>query len=428
MKEKKNVTAKTTSLDAPNAGYYLARDRRPDVDLTAVGPGTPGGEYLRRFWHPIAYLSEMTDGLPLRVRVLAEDLVLFRDRAGGLGLVDARCGHRGASLEFGVISDRGLRCAYHGWLYGVDGRILEMPTGTPLTCASLYQAAYPTEVFHDLVFAYLGPPQERPPFPLYDIYTAPHITVVPAPARTSVVPCNWLQCMDNSSDPAHTAFLHAIVSGPQPGFSEQMGVLPVMDFQEVPAGVRYIATRRVGENIWVRVVDSILPSMCFVPPDNQTAGKAGISQRAFTCLWFTPVDDQTTKRLYLLFNDDRLPLTADQISRAFGQLDDRPYHDRQRQPGDYDALTSQGRVTIHDYEHLAPTDVGIIMLRNRIRTGIAAVEAGGTPAEARYGSGPITTYTQNTVVRAADVDAGADLRSIGRAVADGNHRDLLEPV
>ncbi len=423
------MNAKATSLEVPYAGYHLARDRRPDPDITSVGPGTSGGEYLRRFWHPIAYLGEISAGLPLKLRLLGEDLVLFRDHSGVLGLIEARCGHRGASLEFGVISDHGIRCAYHGWLYGADGTILEMPTGRPLECtARLYQGAYPTEVFHDLVFAYLGPPEERPPFPMYDIYTAPHITVVPAPARTSVLPCNWLQCMDNSSDPAHTAFLHAIVSGPQPGFSEQMGVLPTMDFQETPAGVRYIATRVVGDNIWVRVVDSILPSMCFVPPDNQTGGKAGISQRAFTCLWFTPIDDHTTKRLYLLFNDDRLPLKAEQISRAFGQLDDRTYDERQRKPGDYDALTSQGRVTIHDYEHLTPTDEGIIMLRNRIRAGIAAVENGGAPAETKRGSSPIRTYTQNTVVRAAGLPAGTDLRSVGRLVADSNYRDVMQPA
>ena len=103
----------------------------PDDEITRIGPGTPGGEYLRRFWMPIA-LNSMVGELPLRLRRMGEDLVLFRDRSGQLGLLHLLCAHRNASLEFGIVEQQGIRCCYHGWLFGTDGTILETP-GEPKT-------------------------------------------------------------------------------------------------------------------------------------------------------------------------------------------------------------------------------------------------------------------------------------------------------
>src|SRR5690606_27475866 len=124
------------------------------------------GEYLRRFWQPIALSSELKD-LPVRRRVMGEDLVVFRDLGGRVGVLELHCCHRNASLEFGKICDRGIRCAYHGWQYDVDGTLLDTP-GEPAHSQikhKLCQGAYPTHEFEGLVFVYMGPPDLRPEFP-----------------------------------------------------------------------------------------------------------------------------------------------------------------------------------------------------------------------------------------------------------------------
>jgi 5,5'-dehydrodivanillate O-demethylase len=137
--------------------------------LTRVGPGTPGGEMLRRYWHPIGFSAELK-GRPKRRRLLGEDLVLFRDENGKVGLLALHCSHRGTSLEFGHIEDGGLRCCYHGWLFDVEGRVLEMP-GEPADStfnARLHHPAYKVQELAGIVFAYLGP-EPAPLLPSYDV-------------------------------------------------------------------------------------------------------------------------------------------------------------------------------------------------------------------------------------------------------------------
>ena len=135
-------------------GGYFHRDvPEEDAELTHVGPGTLGGEYMRRFWQPICFSDDL-QRLPRRVKILGEDLVAFRDRKGTVGLLELHCPHRGTSLEFGLIDGQGLRCCYHGWLFGVDGTILETP-GEPVDSTlkdRLYHGAYPTREEHGIVF------------------------------------------------------------------------------------------------------------------------------------------------------------------------------------------------------------------------------------------------------------------------------------
>ena len=142
----------------PYGGYHR-RDVLPeDAELTHVGPGTPCGEYMRRFWWPVC-LSEQVTELPHAIRILGEDLVAFRDRSNRVGVLHRHCSHRGTSLEYGIPSHRGIRCCYHDWLFDVDGRILETP-GEPADSRlkdSFVHGAYPALEYHGLVFAYLGP-------------------------------------------------------------------------------------------------------------------------------------------------------------------------------------------------------------------------------------------------------------------------------
>ena len=418
---------------ATYSGYHAPNDFQPDDFLTRVGRGTPCGEYLRRFWQPVAFVQELTE-VPLRVRILGEDLVMFRDLGGRIGLLNMHCSHRGASLEFGVISERGIRCFYHGWHYDIDGTVLDTPAGKPLDAAGkICHGAYPVHVFNDLIFTYMGPPDRKPPFPLYDFYNNPNLKIVPAIDRTHVVECNWLQIVENGIDPAHTAFLHVIVSGRQPNFSDEMGILPLMRFRTNDVGVYYVASRRVGDNVWVRIVETLMPNVAQLAVDNQKATRENVSQLPFLSVWAVPIDDYNTKRISLLFDDVRQPLSAEQKRRAFGQIADRPYIERQRKPGDYDAQVSQGPINIHDYENLATSDQGIVLYREMLKQGIHDVQAGRDPVGVfRDQNKVIRTRSQNTVLRAPAAASPeqdqAMIEKIGNEVAEADYRNQFPPV
>src|SRR5262245_6435040 len=155
-------------------GGYFSEAVVDDFELGRVGRGTPAGEYLRRFWHPFLIASELKDR-PLAVRLLGEDLVLFRDKSGRLGLLHKQCIHRGASLDFGIPADKGFRCCYHGWHFDVDGTVLDTPAEPPSSRIKdrFFQGAYHVREEFGLIFAYLGPPNELPEFPRYDTLSYP---------------------------------------------------------------------------------------------------------------------------------------------------------------------------------------------------------------------------------------------------------------
>ena len=194
----------------PYSGYHRVLAAGEDPELTHTGPRTPCGEYFRRFWIPVAMTEELGEH-PTLVTVLGEELVLFRDLSGRLGLLHKHCSHRRASLEYGIISERGVRCCYHGWLFDVDGTILEAP-GEPAESPiprRLSHGAYPVTELAGLVFAYLGPPELRPEFPMLDTLSLPGDELVPYAID---YPCNWLQVAENPMDPFHSVFLHTRVT------------------------------------------------------------------------------------------------------------------------------------------------------------------------------------------------------------------------
>jgi nitrite reductase/ring-hydroxylating ferredoxin subunit len=385
-------------------GAYLNREvPRENEELTHVGPGTPCGEYLRRFWHPVVPSSELGD-LPVLIRIMGEDLVAFRDRRGQVGLLQRHCTHRGTSLEYGIISERGIRCCYHGWLYDVDGRILETP-GEPADSTlkeRLCQGAYPTHEYGGLVFAYMGPPDRRPRFPVFDTFVSPGNRLVPR--RKLVWPCNWLQVKENNMDPIHVTFLHSIVSTVQ--FTPAFTVLPELDFLETPTGMICIATRRADDRIWVRINDCVMPNMHQNPPEWET-GEAEKSARVpTTTYWVVPVDD--THTMILGWAHLHESYSAEILAR-FGPNGDewglgldtvRPREEAQRAPSDYEAQVSQRPIAVHDLEHLASTDRGVIMFRKLVREGIRATRDGKElrgPGGAV--NGVIPTLVQDTIVR-----------------------------
>jgi nitrite reductase/ring-hydroxylating ferredoxin subunit len=402
-------------------GYHRRAVPAPDPVMTQVGPGTPGGEYLRRFWQPVAFARDIAE-TPLRVRILGEDLVVFRDGSGRVGLLHLHCAHRGTSLEFGVPQERGLRCCYHGWVFDVDGQCLQTP-GEPAGSRlheRVCQGAYPTLEFTGLIFAYLGPPDRRPAFPLYDSFEVEGHRLMPAAKFT--LPCNWLQVKDNSMDPVHTAFLHALSSGYQ--FTEAFGAVPELDWALTEAGMVYIATRRVGDLVWVRVCDYMPPNVHQFTREIEEAAQEKPASRPVIIRWAVPNDDTHTTNFELAQVDPAWGLTAQDVARpGFGQSDDRPYGERQRFPADFDAQSSQRPIAVHALEHLASTDRGVIMLRRLVREGIDAVAQGGDPAGAAHPDGKVLrTFTQDLVLRIpAAPTPEADrrlLRATGRRVLD----------
>ena len=384
-------------------GYCQTDESSENKELTHVGPGTPGGEYLRCFWHPVGLESEITD-VPLVIRILGEDLVLFRDLSGRYGLLHQHCAHRRASLEFGKCEIRGLRCCYHGWLWDVDGRLLEAPA-EPVNSSLLNrvrQGAYPVEVFRGIIFAYLGPPTKRPRFPVFDTFHSPNTEMIP---YTSDYPCNWLQIFENAMDPVHSVFLHTRVNGPS--FSDTWGELGAKEFYKTKSGFHYTNARRVDDKIWVRVHHIILPNFgqagAVLTMDGKTERYFG---RPVFTRWVVPVDNENSRVIAWANFSDRsdsakkewmTPETIEIIEG--GELRTRSVEEALRKPGDYEAFIGQGQITSHDKEHLATSDKGVVMFRKRLRADIRKYKDGKSPYQISEDvEAPIPTYAGDNVL------------------------------
>ena len=174
--------------------------------LTRIGPGTPMGDLFRRYWMPVVASCDLEVGSVRRVRLLGEDLVVFRDSKRNLGALEEHCPHRGTSLAYGCLDDDGIRCPYHGWKFNATGTCLEMPA-EPLKSKLLQTVrarAYPVEELGGLVFLYLGP-NPAPLLPKYDLFVWEGVL---RDIGYALLPCNWLQIMENSVDPYHVEWLH----------------------------------------------------------------------------------------------------------------------------------------------------------------------------------------------------------------------------
>jgi nitrite reductase/ring-hydroxylating ferredoxin subunit len=389
-------------------GYYKKDSPGPNLYLMQVRRGTPGGEYLRRFWMPVAYLSELGK-VPLRVRALGEDLVVFKDFSGRIGALHMNCCHRNTSLEFGIVEQRGIRCCYHGRLYDTDGTILEMP-GEPESYrlkSNARQGAYPAHEFGGIVFVYMGPPERVPVFPMYDRLTLPGIKLVPGSRWP--VPCNWLQAQENALDPAHTATLHAI---PQlrsmDHFASQFGNFPnLITWFETPGGFIYMAARVIEDKVWVRSAETLGANMRAISSIFESGTALKRATPPFMTFWILPIDDDEICHFYLshITDNEPMPFEKRRALEDFGQTADRPYADRQFIPGDYDAQAGQGRINDHGAENLATMDRGIVMLRRALRRDIEAVGQGRDPQGFDLAQESVApTFANDCVVESSSIE------------------------
>ena len=404
-------------------GYERPQVAEPDTYLTSVRKGTPGGEYLRRFWHPVGFVHELKD-VPVRVKALGEDLVIFRDGGGHIGCLHLHCAHRRTSLEFGIVSDKGLRCCYHGWRFDVDGTILDIPGQSDIAkiSARISQGAYPVHVKAGLVFVYMGPPEKTPPFPDFERFNLAGVTSVPNEVRFPY-PCNWVQVKENAMDPAHTAVLHAIpqMRSNTEHFANEFGVFPVFTAMPTPNGMMYVASRKVGDKVWVRSTEYISPTVHGVGSNVESGAQVKSCTAPYRTTWTLPVDDDYSINFCVshIQDGDTTPPEQREYQERFGQTDERPYRERQLIPGDYDAMVSEGPVNVHALENLAASDVGVVLFRRILRREIQNVERGEDPAPFQT---PIRTYCNNRVVPVADVAGDANdpavLRELARQVGE----------
>ena len=428
IRESDSTGAGPEAVNEPYSGYLLRDAPREDAELTHTDPGSPMGELMRRFWQPICLSQELSD-LPRAVRVLGEDLVVFRAGSGDVGVLHRHCSHRGASLEYGIVAERGLRCCYHGWLFAPDGAILETPGEPPGSRLkdSFRHGAYPAREHRGLVFAYMGPPAERPEFPLFDTCEDPDGRMAPYSVWHD---CNWLQVQENIMDPIHACFLHVNMTNLQ--LSEDFGGLPELEFHltEGGSGMLFVTSRRVRERIWVRTNHALLPNFLQIAPIFPRTHVSTYFARVGNTRWCVPIDNRQCNLIgWRHFGDlvdprgeGREDLCGPNSIDLFGQDGNRDYERRQREPGDWDVLTGQRPIAVHALEHLGAHDRGVTMLRRLLRAA-ARGEAPEAVARSQRGTGGphVNTFTQDAVLEIppAEGDADADralLRETGRRV------------
>jgi tert-butyl alcohol monooxygenase / tert-amyl alcohol desaturase len=434
------MNANAGNVQAQRYSGYTQREKpAPDLELTSSNPGTPMGEYMRRFWQPVC-LSEELKNVPKAIRIMGENLVAFRDKSGAIGVMHRQCAHRGASLEYGIVSERGIRCCYHGWHYGVDGELLDAPCEADPTRLkkTVTQGSYPAFERDGLVFAYMGPIDKKPPFPEFDTYTLPKGTkLVPF---SNIYPCNWLQVYENIMDHMHTAVLHnkMVVEGVDDetasGVSlEGFGDMPVMQWEATRNGngCVFVANRRLPENkIWSRITEMVFPNYLQIGSLLPTAARERHCTSGCT-RWNVPIDDHNMMILgYRHFNGEVDPdglgceadCGVDKIDFLEGQTGNRSYEEGQLAPGDWEAIVSQGQIAVHGMEHPGASDVGVYLCRKLLREAVR----GKTPPNQLYDrliaeGRSLPLYVQDSVLNVPELPTAEDrkqLLAIGKRVLE----------
>ncbi|HET6969490.1 MAG TPA: aromatic ring-hydroxylating dioxygenase subunit alpha [Phenylobacterium sp.] len=342
--------------------------------LTEVGPGKPMGELLRRYWHPIAGVSEFETRATKPVRLMGEDLVLYKDLSGTFGLIDRHCPHRRADLVHGMVEACGLRCNYHGWRFDQSGACVEQPyedTAHPelRMREKIAIKAYAVETKGGLVWAYLGP-QPAPLLPDWEPFSWPNgfVQIV-----LSEVPCNWFQAQENSIDPVHFEWMHENWGQRLRGEAGSYGPTHLkLAFDEFEFGFVY---KRVKED-----TSEAHP--------NWTVGRVCLWPNGFFLgehfEWRVPIDDENL--LSVTWKFTRVPREQEPFVQASIPTWEGPVFDAEGRwitshvvNQDFLAWAGQGRITDRTQEHLGASDRGVVMVRKRFFEELKAVAAGAEP-------------------------------------------------
>ncbi|HEY3115934.1 MAG TPA: Rieske 2Fe-2S domain-containing protein [Chloroflexota bacterium] len=346
--------------------------------LTQVGPGTPGGELFRRYWHPVALLPEISEETPTKfVRMLGEDLVLFRDKSGRVGLIGDHCPHRGASLLYGRVEERGIACAYHGWLYDVNGNCLETPAepAESLLHLTVKHKAYSVREHYGMYWTYMGPN----PAPLLPRYDVPELGPISVVKLTSQFDCNWLQIMENHVDQSHVVILHQNTGagGGRTPASTTRGLvdeLALIEYAETPFGIkrRQVHTNGLDDT-------DLCPFPCTQRVFNDISVKVPIDDfhtRQFSIYTDIPFDGEPAEQGPIQYCID---LTSDGKSQADAIHPVATYHMNVLRFQDVMALETQGPISDRPNERLGTADRGVALLREVLKREIDKVQQGLDP-------------------------------------------------
>lgn len=382
--------------------------REQNTLLTQTGAGTPCGDLMRRYWQPLALSEELpADGAPRPVRILGQDLALFRDQYGRPGLIGLHCSHRRSDLTYGRIEAGGLRCLYHGWVFDVEGRCLEQP-GEPEGSTfneRVQHLAYPCQEAGGLIFTYMGS-GEAPVLPAFDFLQ------VPQESRwvTKIYhECNYLQGNEGNIDPQHLSFLHRFLEPAADSYGGSLSsltgrdVAPTISVEETGFGARIYTVRKIGQDRnYVRITNFIMPNLSsfagtLSEPNGELSQTSGYQMH-----WHVPIDDTHHWKYAIAFRYAG-PLDKAYLQRTVaGELTDN-YHmkrnagnrylqDRDEmkdrtfsglgfnfQAHDAYATESQEPILDRSAEHLGTTDRAIILARQMLLRSIRTVQEGGDP-------------------------------------------------
>ena len=368
--------------------------------LTQTGPGTPCGEFLRSYWQPIAAAEEMPiGGAPLPLRIMSEDLVLFRDDKGELGLLGQRCPHRATDLSYGRVEDGGLRCLYHGWLFDRHGNCLDQPAepADRKFCERLKHKAYPVQEKGGAIWTYMGK-GEPPLIPDYEFLMAPE------PNRLTfrvIQMCNWLQGLESSTDPAHTTFLHRRPPGkPSQRSGADVAALrgndpPEISIEPTSFGMRIFALHNSANGRkYLRVNNYVYPNGA---TPSTSGGDVGYQGR-----FYVPIDDHSHNRFEFFYRHSQ-PLDKERLiknraeniapdNRHIRRPENRYLQDREElrrndsfggmglhfPSQDAFAIETQGSIQDRTQEHLGSSDIVIIGVRRALLKTLEDMQNGAS--------------------------------------------------
>ena len=356
-------------------------DAQTNERLTRVGPGTPGGELLRRFWQPLCPAGEITEENPKkRVRIMGEDLLVFRDAQGNLACVEEHCKHRGASLYYGYVEEGGIRCCYHGWLYDVKGQCTETPFEPPHSKFKdeIKLKAYPVQSLGGLLFAYMGPdPDKAPLLPRWDVLVRED-----GSRKIHIFPthhCNWLQIQENTADSTHTFFLHGVMDKKRdlkhPFAAYYRRPILRTEFKACEWGLdKVIEYGGAVPEVEIRP-PLIFPNILRIPN-----GPTEVMH------WRVPIDDVSTRIVFLAFT----PAKDSSVRTPEGANVPFVYDPEMKTPdGEYKldsffsqdqmAMETQGAIYDRTNENLGVSDRGIVLYRRMLLEQIKRVEEGQEP-------------------------------------------------
>ncbi|MBT3792151.1 MAG: aromatic ring-hydroxylating dioxygenase subunit alpha [Rhodospirillales bacterium] len=367
--------------------------------ITQTGPGTTGGKFLRSYWHPIATSEEMPiGGDPIPIRIMSEDLVLFRDPNDELGLIGKHCPHRGTDLSYGRVEDGGIRCLYHGWLFDKNGNCIDQPAEPEgrKFCDKVKHPAYPVQEKGGAIWTYMGE-GEPPLIPDFEFLMAKEESRL---AFRVIQNCNWLQGLESSADPAHTTYLHRRPPGtPSERSFTDVGALrgnepPKIDIEQTEFGTRIFALHNApGGKKYLRINNYVYP--CGATPSTST-GEAGYQGR-----WYVPIDDHSHCRFEFFYrysavlDKERLQKNrAENVGADFRhvrRMENRYLQDRDElkrgdsfggmgmhfPSQDAFAIETQGSIQDRTKENLGSSDIVITAVRRALFNAIKKMEETG---------------------------------------------------